>query len=309
MKALVTNITENREAWLEARKGKISSSNIAIVAGQNQYKSRLELWLEFTGKRVDTFEGNDFTDLGIALEPFVGKLFAKKYGLQVEPANALYQHPNFDWAVASPDDLVYRDGALDGICEIKTATERSLHKWLDDACPTAYQIQLMWQMGVCGIQRGWVAGLVGGDPRNFFTPAFAYDDSVFDQLLEMGARFLDMVASDTPPNPGPGDSKLITALLGEPGSAVVQLDDDTTAELIPHVEAIQNLQAVKKGLNAELKERDEELKAHQNFIRMRMGDAGAAILADGTAIKLCSVNVGEKIVAPYSYVRMTVKTK
>ena len=54
-RVLLENIDQNREKWLELRKGKISSSNIPTVAGLSPFKSRLELWAEYTGKNREFF--------------------------------------------------------------------------------------------------------------------------------------------------------------------------------------------------------------------------------------------------------------
>ena len=177
---LLHNIQARREEWKELRKKTVGSSEIATIAGLNKFQTPLSLWAEKTG-RTPPVEENEYMRLGTHLEPFIGSLFARTYGKSVFANTNLYVHPIHDFATATPDFFVtehtIEEGNVvveksKGILECKSTSAHNLSNWQDGNIPNTAHLQIVWQMGIVGMVRGWVAALVGGNPNDFFSPPF-----------------------------------------------------------------------------------------------------------------------------------------
>lgn len=298
-KLILENVSSHRDQWLAMRQGRITGTAITSIAGVNPYKSPLQLWAEWTGKVANDFKGNDFTDLGTALEPYVGQLFGKRTGRAVRHLDALYQHSDLEWAMATPDFLVGEDELL----EAKTGTIRQLEHWQEDNTPDHHLLQLQWQMGVLGLERGHIAALLGGDPSNFFVRSFELDHELFGALLELGFQFLENVKCDTPPEPGEHDSKLITKLVRR--NASTKLFTAESADVIsPYFDELLELREKKSELDAELRKIEAQIKFNENTLKLAAGESTEAAFADGRRYRIKRIEVGEKTVPAYSYERL-----
>ena len=122
---LVKTNTLSRDEWLEVRKHGIGSSDAVAAMSLNPYKSQLELWMKKTGRDADLSKP-DPTDTtapvywGTLLEPSVAASYTQQTVRRVRKANAVLQHPDRPWMLASIDREV--TGASDiQILERKTA--------------------------------------------------------------------------------------------------------------------------------------------------------------------------------------------
>lgn len=301
---VLENVSSHREQWLAMRHGKVTGTAITAIAGVNPYKSALQLWAEWTGKVKDEFSGNEYTDLGTALEPYVGSLYAKRTGRQVRHADALYRHSDLEWAMATPDFFV-DDGEL---LEVKTGTVRQLEHWIDDNTPDHHAVQLQWQLGVLGIEKGHIGALLGGDPSNFMIRSFDLNYEIFNQLLELGFDFLEKVRTDTPVDPGPGDAKLIADLVKRNNSAKL-FTSETADALSPYFDELIELREKKTGLDAEVRRLDALIKLNENTLKLAAGESSEAAFADGRRYRIKRIECGEKVVPGYSYERLYIIDK
>ncbi|MCX2499574.1 YqaJ viral recombinase family protein, partial [Plesiomonas shigelloides] len=77
--ASTTQLTH--EQWLAIRQQGIGSSDAAAAIGLSRYKSPLTLWLEKTGRKAcDDLSQNAAVQWGIALEPLLAQVYAKRTG-------------------------------------------------------------------------------------------------------------------------------------------------------------------------------------------------------------------------------------
>jgi putative phage-type endonuclease len=303
-KIVLENVSSHREQWLEMRRNKITGTAITAIAGINPYKSALQLWAEWTGKVDSKFEGNEYTDLGIALEPYVGSLYARRTGRGVRYIDALYQHKDLEWALATPDFVVDESELL----EVKTGTIRQLEYWQDENTPEHHAVQLQWQMGVLGIEKGHVGALIGGDPSNFLVRSFDLNYEIFNVLLELGFEFLDLVKKDEPPNPGPGDSKLIAKLVQRNNSA--KLFTAETADVLgPYFDELIELRERKGELDAEVRKIEAQIKLNENTLKLAAAESSEAAFADGRRYRIKKIECGEKTIPGYSYERLYILQK
>jgi putative phage-type endonuclease len=299
-KILLENISTSREQWLALRSGKVSSSVISVIAGLNSYKSPLQLWAEWTGKVQDNFRGNDLTDLGSFLEPYVGQLYSKRSSKPVRSCDALFAHKDIDWAIASPDFWV-GDGE-ESILETKTGTIRQLQRWADEETPDEYLAQLQWQMGVCGVERGTIAALLGGDPGNLILREFKFDAEVFSTMLELADAFLQHVKKDTPPEAGALDGELLTKLIKRDAGTYV-FDEEREPLVSPYFEELCELREQKSALEAEMKKLDVGIKTAENNLKAA-SCATEMAFRDGRRYRVKRIEVAERVAAAYSYDRV-----
>jgi putative phage-type endonuclease len=296
---ILDGVSSNRNQWLALRSGKVSSTTITSIVGVNPYKSAYQLWAEWTGKVRDEFAGNEYTELGSLLEPYVGSLYARRTGREVTASDALFAHKDLDWAVATPDFVVGGDELL----EAKTGTVRQLSKWADDETPDHYVVQLMWQLGVCGVQNGHLAALLGADPANFVTRTFELDYELFNALLTAADEFLQCVKTDEPPMPNEKDGKLILELVQRNASTRL-FTAEQTERLGAIFDELVELRVRKSGLDDEARQLDAQIKRRENALRVALGDSGEGAFADGRRFKVKRVSVPERLASAYEYERL-----
>ena len=315
---ILSDLKNNRKKWLDRRKECVTATKIAVISGANPFRSVYEQWAIDTGQIEDDFVENDFTKFGQHNEPFVAKLFAQREDKSTWAVDGFYHHPNYNWAAATPDYFVYKhdvenvpdsigdlkafgDGAL---LECKTSTIKALDYWSETECPKSAYVQLQWQMGVMGIPEGWVAGLIGGDPRNFFAPRFDFDPELWGILLDQAARYKTCVDKVTPPEPTPADNKLIDKIVGERTGGVHELNtaEISTAESI--VQSIHGLRKELKELDGSAREMRDVIKEHEARLKIIAGDCSIARFPDGREIKISTVNVKPHEVKGHTYTRV-----
>lgn len=318
-KVLLENITENKNQWLALREGKVSSSNIAVIAGLSRFKSPLELWAEWTGKVKNEFIGNDATELGTVLEPFVAKLFEKRTCRPVEHVNKLYQHKDVDWAIASPDYFIkpYDTASLDNneILEIKTGSYRQLDKWKDGKAPDEYVVQVYWQLGVLGLDKGVISPFLGLDVAGEVNDVeIEFDKEFFSLLLEKADNFRQLVKHDIPPEASVEDSSIIRKLYDRHG----KISKLTSAESITVSHILAEINAHKKVLKTyrdqihiidtyrdQIRIINDKRKKAENSLKLMMRDSDVFELIDGRKIKLARIKIEERISSAYEYDRLT----
>jgi len=307
---LLENISENREQWLALRQHKVSSSNIAAIAGLSKYKTPLQVWADWTGKVPDTFRGNEHTELGQVLEPFAAKLFAKRHWVKVSAANALFQHKDLDWAIASPD---YFFGEWDEptVLEIKTGSYRQAEKWSDGKAPDEYVTQVIWQLGVLGLKNAVLSPFLGLDLLEVAGDVpLEFDESFFAALVEKAEEFRAYVDKDIPPDAGAGDSNVIRQLYDRQKGKSKKLDESASLEVGYWISKINQLKELSSPLEKELKSYEEEKKRLENQIKILVGDCDSVELDSGALIKVTRVSVAERVNPAYSYDRLYLpKTK
>lgn len=296
---LLERVSEHRDQWLALRAGRITSTGIATICGLNPYKSPYQFWCEWTGKTKDDFTGNDRTEIGIALEPTVGRMFSRRLGRVVRPVDALIQHPIFDWAVCTPDAIVDESDLL----EIKTGGFRQMANWEDDQTPDNYLAQLQWQLGVCGVQRGHLAALFGADPDTFTVRTFDFDEELFAALVEQAMQFFDCVYQDKPPPPGEHDGKLLKELITRNGSARLFTSEESEA-VHPYFQELVELRDRKSELEAEVRKLEAQIKINENTLKLAAGQSAEGVFATGQRYRIKRIECPEKTIPAYSYERL-----
>jgi len=304
MKILLDNIRENRKKWLELRQDCITASEIATICGLNKFQTPLHLWSVKTG-RLPAAEENDFMFIGTELEPLVAKFFNRRTDKRLTQANALYHHPELEWAAASPDYFVGNLLAGDDLelLECKTTQYRNASRWAEGVPNTAH-LQLMWQMGVLGIKSGYAACLCGADPTQFYYHRIEFDQSIFDQAVGVAERFREMIRKDLPPEPTGDDVKLVEAMTTKRSEDVAILPDE-----------VEDLCIAWEQVKEDIKQRNEivgRLEKEEQGIRARitqaMGKSSRAVCGD-YEIALKEVNRAEYVAKASKYYKFNITKK
>lgn len=135
------------------RKKRIGGSEFATVMGINPYKKRIELVLEKAGVITNTFEGNDATRRGEALENDIIAMFEDETGLSVSD-----EQKEFSFSPENCLDLVcHVDGITsdDAVFEAKTTDYKS--KTWANGIPDYYKTQLEFNCALADKKFAYIA--------------------------------------------------------------------------------------------------------------------------------------------------------
>ncbi|HTP25420.1 MAG TPA: YqaJ viral recombinase family protein, partial [Anaeromyxobacteraceae bacterium] len=136
----------------------IGGSTAAAAVGLDPFRSRVQLWLELTG-RVEPPDTSEAMRWGTLLEPVIAAEIDKTVEYNVlRPGQQLVD----GWRHANTDGTVDDGYGPLGVLEIKTASAYRSREWADAAVPTAYVIQVSHYMALTGLTWGLVACLIGG---------------------------------------------------------------------------------------------------------------------------------------------------
>lgn len=311
---LLDDVDNNRAQWLELRKKYHTATEAPIVAGKSRWRTPLDLWLEYTGRKPKSTEVSEAMELGNAMEPLIARWFCNKVGKRLRKANALIRHKDIEWAATSLDYLVMPDAGGDEHChgaaafnfatdvlEIKHGNFSAVQHWSQDEPPVEHRIQTIWEEGCTGIHGGWVAGLLGGDARNFFHPRVEWDESLFNILVELFQQFDEQVRTDTPPPVTGADRDLVLNYIKR-HEKLMRFPQEMRGTLERYTTLKETLSEVK----AQEKVLESEVKEMQAQIIRAMGDATQGEL-DQYLISLKQINVKEKVTKAYSFWRMDCK--
>lgn len=290
MTILLNDIDSNQEAFEKIHAGRfIGSSRIAAVCGLNKYCSRLQVWQEMTSEKGPEFDEDQKLNmwLGHKMEPVIGELFEKKTLLMVARANQVFTYEPWPVAIASPDFYVFnKDDSTTklGILEAKNANHYVGDQW-EDEIPDSAHCQIQWQMGICGIEKAWVAALIGGDARRFKFQEIPFSPELFKQLLTQAQDFYNnYVLTGIPPLPSADDGKLIDSMVVRDLAGCTEL----AAELIPGLERYEEIKKAKATVGDQLATLTRDQKEIENKIKVAMGTAIYAICG-GRQIKLNNI--------------------
>lgn len=266
----------NRYQWLQVRKGGIGSSDAAAAVGLNPYVSRLQLWLEKSGRDADLpkIDPNDDTSptyWGTILESIVSAAYTKRTGNKVRRINAVLQHPSEPWMLANLDREVI--GAPDvQILECKTAGIQGSRLW-KDGVPEYVVLQVQHQLGVTGKAAADVAVLLGG--QELQVHRINRDDKLIANLITLERQFWRYVETDTPPPADGSDSAdmALRCLYPQDNGQRVDLSQDLAmAAVFSDLLGVRQLLETNLALEAQLKQKLQE----------RMGEVSQLVFETGS---------------------------
>ena len=142
-------VFNTKEEWLEARKGKITSTMVSAILGVNPYMTNQDAWEIIMGlKEVEDISDKPYVQYGLNAEKHIRNLFALNHPeYQVENVNEtewhLYVDDEYPFLCASGDGTYKKEDGKTGSLEVKTSEIiSSQHKesWRENI-PINYRLQ------------------------------------------------------------------------------------------------------------------------------------------------------------------------
>ena len=178
--------------WIEQRRHGIFATDAATVMGRSPWDSPFDKFAEMQGTTMPKVE-TESMEMGLILQPIVGRLWAKKHGRQIRANPWTYWledgiGSHFDFDVVPP-----KGQPVTEILEVKTADKFAARDWGEqdtDQVPEAYAIQCHHEMMCRGplIVRCYLAVLIGGN--RFRSYVIDRDDETAGYILSIERRFL-----------------------------------------------------------------------------------------------------------------------
>lgn len=191
--------------WFALRKDGITATDVAVIAGLSEYKTRFQLWAEKTGAVTEEPAG-EAAQRGILLEDAVANWYTLETGHKLKRSNGVVRLVEAPWAMASLDRTIVGEP---GLVEIKTSTSRM---WALEPVPQAVIAQVQWQAYITGAPWVDVAVLLGG--LKFRRERVMADPVYQAELFAKAVQFRTLIATGWAPE-----------LIGE--------DSDTLAKVVP----------------------------------------------------------------------------
>lgn len=264
-------------AWLDARRSGLGASDTAAVLGMSPWATPLSVWLDKTSALPD--EAGEAAEWGHALEDPVARMVAKRHPEigQVMPSPGLLRHDEHQWMLATVDRVLAEPDdptQVRGLLEIKTTSDRMYRdRWLDGVPPAYYLIQVQQQLAVTGLDRAWIAVLVGGQYLPEPYPVERDETAIESIVTYAGAWWDRYIIGQTQPEPTFTDADRMTAIYpGDTELDAIEADDALRAL------AGQWLDERRKRLAAE---KAEEAAAFE--VQKRLGNH-TALTIDGAPV-------------------------
>lgn len=249
-----------KEEWLRYRKRGIGGSDVAAILGISKWNSAISLWMDKTNQTNTPPVENEAMQWGIIMEPIIRNHFAEVTGKTVVEVKAMLQHPEYQFMLADIDGVTEDDEGNPAILEIKTASEYKRSEWENDI-PAYYQTQVQHYLCVTGVQKAYVAVLIGGNSFKMYE--VDADKEIQSMLVAVEKDFWSKVQNMIRPEMDGSDAakNLLDSLYHGGISEQIVMPD----EAIEYVDAF--VEACAEEDNAKAKKQDAA-----NHIKEIMGD-------------------------------------
>jgi len=294
---------------IKERLNYIGSTDSAAILGLSRYSTPLSVWAEKTGAIVPEDISHKLpVRLGHKLEQAVAELFMEETGKKLHRVNETIYHPKYKFIAANIDRRVVGEKAL---CEIKNVGAFRRDEWREGQAPAEYLCQVMHQLAVTGLERGYLVGLIGN--TDFEIRTIDRDEKALADLVIREVSFWnDFVVTKVMPMISRGDKDTLSLLfpLAEEGKEIEL--DDRAAALCDSLD----------GLRSDLKGLEGSIAVAENEIKAMLGTADSGTVGnrkifwsnimtrrlDGEALKKEMPEIYEKFRKPYTYRKFLIKT-
>lgn len=278
---IVLSERDGREAWLSARTMGIGGSDIAALIGASEYATPFDVFAAKRGAAKDISDKPEI-EWGHRLEDAVAQKTADELGLVARTGGGLWQHPEYEFALVTPDRIATRKRSwkAQGVIECKTAGDDAI--WANGDAPVGYKAQVQWQLGILGLDVGWIGCLVLNPQRDFYVVEVRFDPEWFAEMLNVAETFwVKHVLADEPPMHDL-DHPRTTDLLKELYPSVVQPSVELPSEAAEWVAEYHEAKAASDAA-------ERRLEAAKNYFRVQLADAGAGYIGDRKVVSFPEV--------------------
>lgn len=207
---LVTSDPPESDAWFAARRGGITGTDMAKIAGESKYGNALSVWHDKRGDLED--EAGEAALWGTVFEDAIARVWAEREGVKVRRVGVI-RHDEEHWRRASLDRLVVGCTA-GGRCglEVKLRSAYKSDQYREEV-PDDVLAQVAWGRLTTGLDHMHVAVNVGGQELRTFL--YEKDTPLEDLLLEEAAKVWQCVVTGTPPEVEPDGDGVLLGLLNQ----------------------------------------------------------------------------------------------
>ncbi len=268
--AYTTIKSANHKNWLASRTGGIGSSEVATLLGVNPWQTPYQLWLAKTGRVPQVEQENFLMKAGHYLEDAISKFCADETGLDIIKSSAaefVVINKEKPFLRVSPDRYAWLPNSKHSndnkvIIECKS-TQNSID---ENDIPKHWFVQVMYQLGVCELDKATIAWLTQG--REFGYKWLEFDKEFFNDVIvaEVERFWIDNILGGKEPALMDIQDVLTKYPRHREGLCV-----DATDELI---ETYNEL----KETNAEIKRLTALKSAAEEKIKLAMGEAEMIVI-------------------------------
>jgi len=289
------------DGWLDRRYQGIGASEIAVVLGESQWQSVLELYYKKTGEYEPEDEPeNEWMFWGKALEDAIQTELANRAGVRID-ASMIQPHlrsTQHRWALATPDAMTTAGEPI----EAKNISWGYDPQEWAERIPEKYYLQTQQQMLVTGADRCLFGALLWGS--RLIWEWVPRDEETIGRIVRAGSAFWSRVERRDPPlsDGHPGARKVLGRF------ATV----DNEVELFePEIEEMlscwQNADADLKDLRAQVRRVEKQRDAAMDTIAQKMGSHRRAFTATGWSFRWETSKRNGYTVAPKEFETFKIK--
>lgn len=236
------------EVWLERRKHGLGASDVAAIAGLHKYMAPSDVYMEKVGL-VEHVPDNDFMWWGREEEPLIIKKFHIETGKHVfRCATRNFVHPEYPWAMATPDGLM-----LDEVAgfEAKEAGPSQAKRWgteWTDEAPEEYICQCQWGMFITGAEKWYLVVKINRKLQKY---VITRDDNLINGLFERAKWFWEehiQKEEIPPPDGSEAYSRLLGSVYHEENKDIIPYDAETYELAEKLIKYNREMEALKKEM-------------------------------------------------------------
>lgn len=296
----VVATTDDRRAWLAARRPLLGASEIASVLGLSPWTPAIEVWARKTSKVEEAEDDvSEPMELGQELEPWLLSALRSRSGCEVRPTGVLLRSRQWPWLGATQDGAIVAEPGTPlgrsvpahvgrvGTVEVKSAGGGFAEQWSTDhgyrdvaLVPAWYLPQVDAQLAVTGAPFAVFGALLGGRGFRFRWTVVERNEARIAELVEATRLWWEAhVVRDVPPDPDGSEaaSDLLARLYPDQGG-IVTLPDASA-------EDVRVMQECKLQI-AELEKVREQAKQR---LQLAIGGAAVGELPDGRRVEYRTV--------------------
>ncbi len=281
--------------WLKWRRGGISASDAAIIAGETTRPSRVELWLEKLGKRVP-MEANEAMRFGKAMEGAIAEMYRWRTEDRVIKTQICGEADGTPYPMRATLDAITESGK---ILEFKAVSIGGARWWPEDGdaenLPPRVIYQVQHQMRVADKDSCTVVAAIPLELRLYVVQR---REDILKPLMEMEEQFWHCIQDKRYPLPVMDeDAEVFIKAMGVRDQAV-----SLGMEVQDTVDAYERI-------GAEVRELETEKKRLKDRILSAMFSYRYGLLPDGRTIDCNLIDIPARIqnVKAYTQLRLTVK--
>ena len=181
----------NRSKWLDARRLGLGASEVAGILGLSPWLTPYKVWKDKTSTVPPVELDTEPIEWGHAHEAAIARRVSTRYPElgKIAPSPGLLQHDEAPHVLATVDRLLVprgpglKNAPAHAVLEIKNVGLPSYrHSFKDGAPPVYYQVQVMMQLAVTGLDRGYLAVHYGGQHMQY-PYLIERDEAAIDALV------------------------------------------------------------------------------------------------------------------------------